>query len=397
MQAMQGRGHEKQLSVDLVRQAADHRRFLAAVHLSPLSLYTRSPDLERAIHEYTDNFLPLLAGWTESSPPPPPPLEVAWVWQLHKLDPTAYARDCVKAFGRVVGVHPRQPPFSFSPAPTNDVAPVARSAEDQGQATPFSISTDIAASAERQAGFLWQVRWAQYSREEWLRDAEQRYRMMLHLMGQDHARFIVPTYDIDLMWHTHMAYPGEYREDTLRLAGRVVGHDDSVNDRAEGSKLTTCAANTRNAWMDLYGTPWARPGGMWQGDPPSWYFENRDVAADLLGSVLAIGARAAASAEQEVLSSQQVLRSQRRAASDAASALAAGVPRTIRMGASPALVAPTLLVSMTVSGRSMGAPTTTAITIPGWGHFAPVPPFTSRADRPEPVEATLSTDKVRPV
>ena len=55
--------------------------------------------------------------------------------------------------------------------------------------------------------------------------------------------------------------------------------------------------------MRLYGTPWARPGGMWCGDPPPWYFEQRDVAADLLGSVLAIGPRAAAAAEHEVAAS----------------------------------------------------------------------------------------------
>jgi hypothetical protein len=183
--------HEKQLSVDLVQQAADHRRFLAAVHLSPLSLYARSPDLEDAVDHYKCNYLPLLARWSAASPPPAPPLEVAWVWQLHKLDPTGYERDCITAFGRLVGVQPGQNPFA-----TEGGALVASS---EGKATPVSISTDIAASAERQAGFLWQIRWAQYSREEWLRDAEQRYRMMLHLMGQDHARFIVPTYDIDLM------------------------------------------------------------------------------------------------------------------------------------------------------------------------------------------------------
>jgi len=62
-----------------------------------------------------------------------------------------------------------------------------------------------------------------------------------------------------------MAFPGEYRQDSLVLTGRVVPHDDSVNDRAEGSKLTTCSDDTRQEWMRLYGTPWARPGGMWCG------------------------------------------------------------------------------------------------------------------------------------
>ena len=198
-------GHEQKLSVNIVHLAADHRRFLAAVHLSPLSLYARSPDLETAIAEYKYIYLPRLAGWTAASPPPPPlPIEVAWVWQLHKLDPTAYERDCVKAFGRVIGVHPGQNPFAVA-AEHHGGAPAMRngvpegSGDDQLHATPVSISTDIAASAERQSVFLWQVRWVEYSEEAWLTDAETRYRMMLRLMGEDHKRFIVPTYDIDLM------------------------------------------------------------------------------------------------------------------------------------------------------------------------------------------------------
>ncbi|KAJ1492370.1 hypothetical protein T484DRAFT_2960714 [Baffinella frigidus] len=39
----EGDGHEKPLSVALVPHALEHRRFLSAVHRSPLALYTRSP------------------------------------------------------------------------------------------------------------------------------------------------------------------------------------------------------------------------------------------------------------------------------------------------------------------------------------------------------------------
>ncbi|KAJ1480522.1 hypothetical protein T484DRAFT_1900964 [Baffinella frigidus] len=384
---MQGSGHEQQqLSVDLVCQAADHRRFLAAVHLSPLSLYARSPDLERAINDYSRIFLPLLAGWTAASPPPPPPIEVAWVWQLHKLDPRAYERDCVKAFGRVVGVHPGQNPFT---AATACGAPAACSEEEEGsreeedQTTAVSITTDIAASAERQAVFLWQVRWAEYSEETWLTEAETRYRMMLRLMGQNHARFIVPTYDIDLMWHTHMAFPEDYRKDSLRLAGRVVPHDDSVNDRSEGSKLAICAANTQKVWMELYSTSWARPGGMWRGEPPPWYFQDRGIAADLFGAEPAISARCAAEAQEEVM---------------AAAMEVACVPRFTKTsrGCTPPLVAaPAPILSMTVSGKAMGTAPTTAITVPGWGHFAPVPGKVGKAEQPQTVETTFTADQVR--
>ena len=49
---------------------------------------------------------------------------------------------------------------------------------------------------------------------------------MLVLMKENHSAFIVPAYDMDLFWHTHMAFPAAYREDTMRICGFVPYHDD---------------------------------------------------------------------------------------------------------------------------------------------------------------------------
>ena len=57
------------------------------------------------------------------------------------------------------------------------------------------------------------------------------------LMRRHPMVFLTPTYDVDLIWHTHMAYPRQYHLDCLSLVGRVVGHDDTDTDRGEGSKL----------------------------------------------------------------------------------------------------------------------------------------------------------------
>eukprot|EP00961_Rhodomonas_salina_P183059 2471229-Rhodomonas_salina.1 len=40
---------------------------------------------------------------------------------------------------------------------------------------------------------------------------------------------------MDLIWHTHLAWPHLYASDCMKLVGRIVGHDDSVNDRTEVS------------------------------------------------------------------------------------------------------------------------------------------------------------------
>ena len=54
---------------------------------------------------------------------------------------------------------------------------------------------------------------------------------------------------MDLAWHTHQLCPSEYRKDTSEaLGGEVLPHDDSVNDRAPGSKLCNSEKETVNLW-----------------------------------------------------------------------------------------------------------------------------------------------------
>ena len=89
------------------------------------------------------------------------------------------------------------------------------------------------------------------------------------------GEFLVPTYQIDLFWHTHiLASASTYAADTRRLCGFELPHDDSVNDRAEGSKLNRQYAVTQKLWAEAYGGErYAVPGGMYRGEPPEAYFD----------------------------------------------------------------------------------------------------------------------------
>ena len=62
-------------------------------------------------------------------------------------------------------------------------------------------------------------------------DALKRYAMYLYLKKQHPDKFLVPCYDMDLVWHTHQVHPVEYQRDTAAILGFVLKHDDSVNDR----------------------------------------------------------------------------------------------------------------------------------------------------------------------
>ena len=67
---------------------------------------------------------------------------------------------------------------------------------------------------------------------EFLRQGVTAYGRFLHLMRVHPGAFVIPTYQIDLMWHSHiLASSAAYESDCLAIAGTVPDHDDSVNDR----------------------------------------------------------------------------------------------------------------------------------------------------------------------
>ena len=83
----------------------------------------------------------------------------------------------------------------------------------------------------RQGVFYYQVSLDHYHTEEFLQDAFLRYKMYLYLKQQNTQQFLVPCYDIDLIWHTHQVHTLHYSKDTTAILGFVLKHDDSVNDR----------------------------------------------------------------------------------------------------------------------------------------------------------------------
>ena len=48
----------------------------------------------------------------------------------------------------------------------------------------------------------------------------------------------------------------------------MLNHDDSVNDRGPGSKLSTSDKTTRELWTNTFKSDFAKNGSMFRGDPP---------------------------------------------------------------------------------------------------------------------------------
>jgi Protein of unknown function (DUF1399). len=133
-----------------------------------------------------------------------------------------------------------------------------------------------------------------------LHEGVENYLKFVRLMGRDSTtstttgkpKFLVPTYQIDLMWHTHILISiAKYHQDNIQLNGCILEHDDSLNDRTEGGTLDVNFKATRKLWHQVYSEEYRVQGGMYRGEPPkeffdaSWatYHNGDDVYNDIFG------------------------------------------------------------------------------------------------------------------
>ena len=118
----------------------------------------------------------------------------------------------------------------------------------------------------------------QYKDKSFLSAAVSRYCQFLFLKQKTPDKFLVPCYDIDIVWHAHQvnirlyvisifslkktfqSNPVKYRDDTNNLFGKLFNHDDSVNDRSEGSKLSNASQETAKLWRETFNEDFRKRG-----------------------------------------------------------------------------------------------------------------------------------------
>ena len=89
----------------------------------------------------------------------------------------------------------------------------------------------------------------------YIAQAVQRYFDFLELARQQPGRLLVPTLDIDLVWHVHQLSPADYRDDCQELLGRPLSHDTSHGTQ----DLAAAFQQTQAAWEDTFDAPMLRP------------------------------------------------------------------------------------------------------------------------------------------
>ena len=159
---------------------------------------------------------------------------------------------------------PEQEPAKQEPAKQEPAAPAVPPADEYIQKSSY----DIFSAISRQRVFFYQVSLPHYHDKLFLKSALKRYQKLLFLKHQNPTEFLVPCYDIDLIWHSHQLHPVAYKKDTSKVLGQMLNHNDSVNDRTPGSKLVRADAKTRDLWKTLFEDTFASFGAMFRGDPP---------------------------------------------------------------------------------------------------------------------------------
>ena len=82
--------------------------------------------------------------------------------------------------------------------------------------------------------------------------AVDRYEKLFKLFGKGVS--IVPTKEIDDVWHLHMLNPISYYEACMEYHGKLIGHDPALeNSEAEKSKLHSQFLVTADIWKATYG------------------------------------------------------------------------------------------------------------------------------------------------
>jgi hypothetical protein len=282
---------------NLIQNSFLHRNFLERIHEVGVSL---SPLPYESLRRYRDLWLPLVRryqGRCELIPPP----DIAWLWHCHRLAPSEYVKYSTERFGiGSMQFLEACPPFAFQTAQEQSLEQTCafetRSLWQQAYGNePFFLlqnntlpnayteedrvigGFDLLGSTKRQATFLWQVSGEQFGDMEFLKQGLNNYLKFLRLGRKAAIRglILVPTFQIDLMWHTHiLSSVTLYDLDCQAIMGTTFHHDDTHSEKKLGGILQVSYRDTKQLWMEEYGEDYAVAGGIYRGEPPAAFYNS---------------------------------------------------------------------------------------------------------------------------
>ena len=301
-------------------------KFLNKFDVSPITV--RGDDqafLDESVRRYSELWLPLVAEahrrqQVDLIPPP----DIAWMWHCHRLAPYRYTEHVEVLFGdaSVDASHPfvfqidtdtkvncndtwpqyESETYQETAKATRDLfyelypgesfygaGPESKERVGKLSSSRFLSGYDLISACQRQATFLWQVSGKEFSDDGFLREGIENYRRFVKLTNHPQRHFggstkmwLVPTYQIDWFWHTHILSNIQgYDTDAKNITGgAILDHDDSLNDRTEGGVLDTSFQQTTELWKQVYDLEYVVPGGMYRGEPPVEFYSKTWIDPD---------------------------------------------------------------------------------------------------------------------
>ena len=280
---------------ELVAHALKYIDFMLRLHATGVTVKDPS---NHALDRYLLFWLPLVNKYP-SETVLIPPADIAWLWHCHRLSTGRYEAYCHRRFGHILEC---QAPFDFVEERTvhNSLARYhwwntypyehflllnKHNTKKDYIKSGSSATRDYLIACTRLHGeFLWHVTRQMLSRDQtsFLREGVSQYMKFVALNISPTAkpsslRDLVPTYQIALIWQTHILMGIErYNHDCRILRqGSTLVHDFLVDDRSVSNVSNWLGAvhETRRRWKAVYGEDYLIDRDMYRSSspPPEYY------------------------------------------------------------------------------------------------------------------------------
>ncbi|CAF2896828.1 unnamed protein product [Rotaria sp. Silwood2] len=160
------------------------------------------------------------------------PWQINWIWHVHRLHPMAYNNDCTKQLlnGELVDKTYRR--LRIKELRRYHSVNLFESIRNPPTFVP---SIDLTKAVVHQRDFLEKFK----QHKLFSMNLRLLNRNLFEQMVQNYISFlklakideiIVPTFDIDLIWHTHMRFPFSYQNMSKAICGFLLDHGDSLEN-----------------------------------------------------------------------------------------------------------------------------------------------------------------------
>lgn len=181
--------------------------------------------------------------------------QIEWIWHVHRLHPIAYYNDCINQVPGRYFIDKKVRKLNINQYEKMIHCSLEKSILNQRIFVP---SIDLTKAVLCQHNFLEKFQ----NHKLYLYDLRRMDMTWFEQMIENYISFmklarkntiIVPTFDIDIIWHTHMRYPMHYREFSSTLCGFVLDHDDSMTPEILKDAYQNTAERWKNAYQSEYG------------------------------------------------------------------------------------------------------------------------------------------------